>query len=57
MIKKICKTCNTEKTLDLFPIGKNYKYGVIPNCKHHYTNLQPLCSKVNRDIKRNNITY
>lgn len=33
MIKKICKTCNTEKTLDLFPIGKNYKYGVRPNCK------------------------
>lgn len=22
---------------------------------NHYTNLQPLCSKVNRDIKRNNI--
>lgn len=23
---------------------------------NHYTNLQPLCSKVNRDIKRNKIT-
>lgn len=23
----------------------------------HYTNLQPLCSKVNRDIKRSNIIY
>ena len=23
---------------------------------NHYTNLQPLCSKVNRDIKKNNIT-
>jgi hypothetical protein len=22
---------------------------------NHYTNLQPLCSKINRDIKRNNI--
>ena len=22
---------------------------------NHYTNLQPLCSKVNRDIKKNNI--
>ena len=21
---------------------------------NHYTNLQPLCSKINRDIKRNN---
>lgn len=21
---------------------------------NHYTNLQPLCSKVNRDIKKNN---
>ena len=24
---------------------------------NHYTNLRPLCSKVNRDIKKNNITY
>lgn len=24
---------------------------------NHYTNLQPLCSKINREIKRNNITY
>lgn len=24
---------------------------------NHYTNLQPLCSKINRDIKRNNIDY
>jgi hypothetical protein len=24
---------------------------------NHYTNLQPLCSKVNRDIKKNNIIY
>jgi hypothetical protein len=24
---------------------------------NHYTNLQPLCSKVNRHIKRNNITF
>ena len=23
----------------------------------HYTNLQPLCSKVNRDIKKGNIIY
>ena len=23
----------------------------------HYTNLQPLCSKVNRDIKRNTLNY
>ncbi len=22
---------------------------------NHYTNLQPLCSKINRDIKRNNV--
>jgi hypothetical protein len=21
---------------------------------NHYTNLQPLCSKINRDIKKNN---
>ena len=24
---------------------------------NHYTNLKPLCSKINRDIKRNNINY
>jgi hypothetical protein len=24
---------------------------------NHYTNLQPLCSKINRDIKRNLIKY
>ena len=24
---------------------------------NHYTNLQPLCSKINRDIKRNKLTY
>ena len=39
---------------------------IIPRCSgkseedlirlNHYTNLQPLCSKVNRDIKRNKIT-
>lgn len=24
---------------------------------NHYTNLQPLCSKINRDIKKDNINY
>ena len=24
---------------------------------NHYTNLQPLCSKINRDIKKNKIEY
>jgi len=24
---------------------------------NHYTNLQPLCSKINRDIKRNKVNY
>ena len=24
---------------------------------NHYVNLQPLCSKVNRDIKKNNLEY
>lgn len=23
----------------------------------HYTNLQPLCSKINRDVKKNNVEY
>ncbi len=27
---------------------------VIKLC--HYTNLQPLCSKINREIKRDNLT-
>ena len=24
---------------------------------NHYTNLQPLCSKINRDIKKDNLEY
>jgi len=24
---------------------------------NHYTNLQPLCSKINRDIKKDKIEY
>ena len=24
---------------------------------NHYTNLQPLCSKINRDIKKDNLNY
>lgn len=24
---------------------------------NHYTNLQPLCSKINRDVKRNNLNH
>ena len=24
---------------------------------NHYTNLQPLCSKINREIKRNKINF
>ena len=30
-------------------------YDIIKLC--HYTNLQPLCSKINREIKRNNMQY
>jgi len=43
-------------------VGKNLDY-IIPISStkteeeilklNHYTNLQPLCSKVNRDIKKN----
>lgn len=24
---------------------------------NHYNNLQPLCSKINRDLKKNNVNY
>jgi hypothetical protein len=24
---------------------------------YHYSNFQPLCSKINRDIKKNNLNY
>jgi hypothetical protein len=24
---------------------------------NHYTNLQPLCSKINRDVKRHRVDY
>ena len=37
----------------LFPKGiKRTKEDILR--LNHYTNLQPLCSKINRDIKRNN---
>ena len=34
--------------------GKTEEDMIILN---HYTNLQPLCSKVNRDIKKDKIDY
>ncbi len=36
MLTKICKMCNTEKSVDLFPIGRKYKGGFRPNCKICY---------------------
>jgi hypothetical protein len=42
MLTKVCKTCNIEKSIDLFPVGKKYKYGVRPNCKvcHNLSNKE-----------------
>ena len=30
------------------------KYNISYQTLNHYTNFQPLCSKINRDIKRDN---
>jgi hypothetical protein len=56
-MSKICKKCNIDKDINDF-----YKHK-ISSAKNeddiiklnHYTNLQPLCSKFNRDIKKDKI--
>ena len=37
------------------PISSALNEGEVVDL-NHFTNLQPLCGKVNRDIKKNNIT-
>jgi len=40
----------------IIPVSSaNTKYDLLR--LNHYTNLQPLCSKINRDIKKDNITW
>ena len=40
----------------IIPISSNKNEDDIINL-NHYTNFQPLCSKVNRDIKKDKIDY
>ena len=46
---KCCNKCKIQKELDDFSKNKRNKDGL-----NHYSNLQPLCSKLNRKIKREN---
>lgn len=40
----------------IIPLSESISEGDLIKL-NHYTNLQPLCSKINRDIKKNNIEY
>jgi hypothetical protein len=56
----ICKSCRNKEAviyrdINSDRISSNKKIPLSSNIDinlSHYTNLQPLCSKVNRDIKR-----
>jgi 5-methylcytosine-specific restriction endonuclease McrA len=52
---KKCSKCNNEFD-HIIPLSEAISVDDIVKL-NHYTNLQPLCSKVNRDIKKNNIEY
>jgi len=53
MLTKICKNCNTEKSIELFPIGRKYKYGVRPNCKlcHNILNKEKYYDSDREKVK------
>lgn len=46
---KICSVCNIEKEF------KNFNKFVRSKDGYRSDNLQPLCSHINRDIKRDSI--
>ena len=48
---RYCKYRNCNKVIEGRP-NKLYCSGIKLN---HYTNLQPLCSKINRDIKKDKL--
>ena len=64
---KACSKCKVEKELCFFYKSSRNKsgYHITPLSSvdnendiirlNHYTNLQPLCSKINRDIKKDKI--
>ena len=58
MLTKVCKTCNIEKSFDLFPIGKKYKDGIRPNCKtcHNLYNKEKYYDS-EKEKYRNNREY
>lgn len=62
---RVCSKCKVEKELvDFYKSSRNksgYRIQHISYDKkyrqHNKENLQPLCSKINRDIKKNNLEY
>lgn len=54
---KKCNGCNSLKDMlnidHIVPISSAKSENDVLKL-NHYTNLQPLCSKINRNIKRNN---
>jgi hypothetical protein len=60
---KICSKCKIENGLDFFYKRKDTSDGYRSNTEedvfklNHYTNLQPLCSYINRNIKRDRLDY
>ena len=57
MDKKQCKKCNLEKDIIFFHKDISKKDGHRNSCKNHYANLRPLCSFINRVIKREKVIY
>ena len=58
MSTKICSSCGEEKDLSNFYKRSDSNDGQEDLYKlNHYTNLQPLCSKINRDVKRHRVDY
>ena len=54
-ITKKCNKCLEVKKLDhVVPLSTAKKEEDIIKL-NHYTNLQPLCSKINRDIKKDKV--
>jgi hypothetical protein len=52
---KKCNKCDVEKSISCFHKDSSKIDGYIK--LNHYTNMRPLCSYVNRCIKKNKIIH